>query len=227
MALLFARGGAQVIANYARDDDAAAAVVRDAQGVDGTVEICRADVTTADGRQRLLETIGHAPLSAFVHCAATGVHRPLEQLTTRHWEFTFALNSRAFFELVQALLPRFGAGSSIVAVSSEGAAHAFPGYTLVGASKGALEALSRHLAVELAPRGIRVNILSPGTVLTTALDALPNRDDVVGAAERRVPRGTLTTCDEVAAAAQFLCSDASAGVNGHTLVVDGGQRIRG
>ena len=81
--------------------------------------------------------------------AATGVHKPLEQLTTRHFDWTFALNVRAFFDLVRRLSPAMPSGSAIVAVSSEGAEHVMPSYTLVGASKGALEALARLAAAEV------------------------------------------------------------------------------
>ena len=84
-----------------------------------------------------------------------------------------------------------------------------------------------HLAVELAPKGIRVNILSPGSVLTDAWDAFPNRGERIEEVIRRSPLGRLTTPEEVASAAQFLCSDAAAAIIGHTLVVDGGKGIAG
>ena len=226
IALQLARAGAHVVAGYARDDEAAESLVAELSAEGRTITVCRADLTTEPGMQRILESID-GPLSGFVHCAATGVHRPLEELTLRHWDFTFALNLRAFFDLVKSLLAKLGQGASIVAVSSEGAAHAFPNYALVGATKGGLEALCRHLAIELAPRGIRVNVLSPGSVLTEAWNAFPERDARLQKALERSPRGRLTTVEEVACAAQFLCSDASSGLNGHTLVVDGGQRICG
>jgi enoyl-[acyl-carrier protein] reductase III len=162
---------------------------------------------------------------SIVHCAATGVHKPFEGLTTRHWDWTMALNVRAFFELVRELLPRLGDGSAIVAVSSAGATRAVPAYATVGSSKGALESLSRHLAVELAPRGIRVNILSPGSVQTDSWDAFPDKEQRLADALRRSPRGRLVGVDEIAQAAQFLCSDAASGLVGHTLVVDGGTRV--
>ena len=222
-----ARGGAEVIAGYARNDDAAQALVADLERDGARVRLCRADVTTDGGKQRVLDAVGAGTLDGLVHCAATGVHRPIDALTVRHWDFTFALNLRAFFELVQATLPQMATGSTIVGVSSQGAVQAIPQYALVGATKGGLEALCRHLAVELAPRDIRVNVLSPGTVITEAWDALPDKDARLQEAVERAPRKRLTTPQEVAAAALFLCSDASAGVTGHTLVVDGGQRIRG
>ena len=223
----FARAGASVIANYVRDDASASALLEEASAAGGTLVVCRADLTMPEGKSHLLDCVGSGPVSGLIHCAATGVHRALPDLTLRQWDFTFALNARAFFDLVTSLLPQLAAGSSIVAVSSEGAAHAFPNYAIVGASKGALESLCRHMALEFAPRGIRVNVLSPGTVLTHALDAFPDRDARLQAAADRSPRGRLTTPEEVACAAHFLCSDAAAGLNGHTLVVDGGQRIRG
>jgi len=116
-------------------------------------------------------------------------------------------------------------GSAIVPVSSAGAVRAVPAYAAIGASKGALEAFTRHLAVEVAPRGVRVNILAPGSVHTDAWDAFPDKEQRMAEAVRRAPAGRLVTLAEVAQAAQFLCSAASRGMVGHTLVVDGGARI--
>ena len=229
ISLRFARAGARVIANYVRNDQTASDLSKEAQRMDLDVQVCRADLTSRTGLETLKELLANSDetLSGLVHCAATGVHRPFVELTTRHWEWTFALNVRAFYELVQLLLPRLARGSTILAISSEGAVRAIPSYTFVGASKGALESCARHLAVELAPRGIRVNILSPGSVLTEAWDAFPNREERLEETIRRSPLGRLTTPEEVASAAQFLCSDAAAAIIGHTLVVDGGKGIAG
>jgi enoyl-[acyl-carrier protein] reductase III len=164
-------------------------------------------------------------LSGLVYCAATGIHRPLDELTERHFDWTFNLNVRAFFKLIKLVKPRLSSGSSVVAVSSWGASRVLPCYSLVGSSKGALESLARHLAVELAPAGIRVNILTAGAVLTDAWKAMPNSEARIAETVRRTPAGRLVTAEEVAYAAQFLCSDAAAGIVGHTLVVDGGAGI--
>jgi enoyl-[acyl-carrier protein] reductase III len=222
-----ARAGADVMAAYVRNDEAAEALVTELSRDGITLQTCRADLTIPAGMQRLLDAIGTRPVSALVYCAATGVHRRVDDLTMRHWDFTFAVNLRALFELVTAILPQMAGGSTIVAVSSQGAVQALPNYTLVGATKGGLEALCRHLALELAPRGIRVNVLSPGSVMTQAWDAFPDREERLREAVERSPWRRLTSVEEVACAAHFLCSDASSGLNGHTLVVDGGQRIRG
>lgn len=225
----FAAAGAKVLASYVRDDDSANALAADAVRAGLAIEAVRADASSDKGREQLVQSVGERfpTLSTLVFAAATGVHRPCEELTGRHFDFTYALNVKAFLALVQAFLPRMTAGGSIIAISSEGAVHAMPHYGLVGSSKAALESLSRHLAVELAPRGVRVNVLSPGTVKTDAWSVLPDAEQRLAAATRRTPRGKLTTLDEIACAAQFLASDAASGLAGHTLVVDGGARIAG
>jgi len=224
-----AEAGAPVLANYVRDDPSAEKLATQASAADLRLEVCRADVTSRKGLDVLAQRVADTfdALSILVFSAATGVYHPVEQLTSRHFDWTFGLNVRAFLELVRRLLPSFGTSASIVAVSSEGAERAHPQYTLVGASKGALEAMSRHLAVELAPRGIRVNVICPGAVLTDAWKVLPESERRLASATARAPRSRLTTLDEVAWATQFLCSDAAAGVVGHTLVVDGGVRVVG
>jgi len=226
ISLRLARAGAHVVANYARNDAAGEALRSEAEREGLAIEVLRADLTIVKGmaavRERML--VARSPLS-IVHCAGTGVHRPFAELTARHWDWTQALNVRAFFELVGELLPQLGDGSAVVAVSSAGAVRAVPAYAAVGASKGALESLARHLAVELAPRGIRVNILSPGSVATEAWDAFPDKEQRLADAARRTPIGRTVTLEEVACAAQFLCSAAARGIVGHTLVVDGGARI--
>ena len=227
ISLRFARAGASVVANYLRDEKSAQHLKEIAEQEHLAIALCRADLTTERGLEHLNQALeqGTPQLSGFVHCAATGIHRPIEELTERHLDWTFNLNLRVFFKLVKLLMERFSKGSSIVAVSSWGALRALPSYTLVGSSKAGLESLARHLAVELAPRGIRVNILTAGAVLTDAWKAMPNSEERIAETIRRTPGGRLVTAEEVAYGAQFLCSDASAGVIGHTLVVDGGAGV--
>ena len=224
-----ANAGAEVIVNYVRDDVAAQQCIASAGAASSRIEAVRADATSDKGREALAEAVKarFANLSVLIFAAATGIHRPYDQLSGRHFDFTFALNVKAFLALTQAFAPTMPAGSSIIALSSEGAQHSMPHYGLVGSSKAALESLCRHLAVELAPRGVRVNILSPGTVRTDAWNVLPDAERRLTDAASRTPRGTLTTLDEVAWAAQFLASDAASGLAGHTLVVDGGARVVG
>jgi enoyl-[acyl-carrier protein] reductase III len=223
----FSRAGARVIANYLRDDKAALALKAVAEQEGLPIEILRADLTTPAGQQQIAASViaANEPFCGLVHCAATGVHKSIDSLTGRHLDWTFALNVRAFFELVKLLLPQFDRHSSVLAISSMGATHALPHYTAVGASKGALEALVRHLAAELAPRGIRANVLTPGAVATDVWKAIPDAEARLAEAVRRSPIGRLVTVEEVALCAQFLCSAAASGINGQALMVDGGTTI--
>lgn len=227
ISLQFARSGASVVANYVRNQEAAAQlkVVAEQEGLE--IHLCRADLTSTKGLEQIEQTLDASgtPLSGLVYCAATGVHKPLYELTLRHYDWVFALNVRAFLDLVLRFEKRLADRASIVAISSEGGVRAVPFYTLVGSSKGALESMARHLAAELGPRGIRVNILAPGAVMTDAWDSIPDRERRLEEARNRSPMKRLVTVEEVAFAAQFLCSDAASGISGDRLVVDGGTGI--
>jgi enoyl-[acyl-carrier protein] reductase III len=225
----FARAGATVIANYVREQKSAEHLKALAAEENLAITLCRADLTREKGLEELDCALQQRSpcLSGVVHCAATGVHRPIEELTEAHFDWTFNLNIRAFFKLARRLIPRLSKGSSIVVVSSWGALRALPFYSLVGSSKAALEGFARHLALELAPRGIRVNILTAGSVLTDAWKAMPNSETRIAETIHRTPAGRLTTAEEVAYGAQFLCSDAAAAVIGQTLVIDNGAGIVG
>ena len=228
IALRLARSGASVIANHVRDIKSAAAFKTDAGNEDLDIHICRADLTSQKGIDKLFECVSErfGKMSILVHCAATGIHRPLADLSLREFDFVYALNVRAFFNLAIRLIPTFEkSGGSILAISSEGAVHALPQYSLVGSSKGALESLVRYMANEFAQLNIRANTLSAGTVMTDAWKVLPNNEQRLADALNRSPRKQLTTADEVASVAQFLCSDASVAIVGQTIVVDGGTSI--
>jgi enoyl-[acyl-carrier protein] reductase III len=116
------------------------------------------------------------------------------------------------------------AGSSIVGLSSLGSVRVLDNYALVGVSKAALEALVRYLAVELAPRGIRVNAVSAGVVETGALEHFPNKDAMIEMGVRN-PVGRLVTPEDVAALVTFLCSLDAEMIRGQTVVIDGGWSL--
>src|SRR5207247_3157278 len=108
-------------------------------------------------------------------------------------------------------------GSSIVGLSSLGSTRVLEDYVAVGTSKAALESLVRHLAVELAPRGIRVNAVSAGVVDTDALKYFPNRDQMLSESARRTPAGRLVEPKDVADAVLWLVSPLASMVVGQTV----------
>ena len=162
------------------------------------------------------------PLTALIHNAATGVIRPALEAQAKHWDWTMTANAQALLSLTQAAVPKMQPGSSIVALSSLGSQRTMENYVLVGTSKAALEALVRYLAVELAPRGIRVNAVSGGVVDTGALDHFPNRDEMLEMARSRTPAGRMVTVDDLAGVVEFLCTPDADMIRGQTIVVDGG-----
>jgi enoyl-[acyl-carrier protein] reductase III len=156
------------------------------------------------------------------------VLKPATEITAKYFDWTLAGNARAFLGLVQRALPLMeGRGGSVVAVSSLGAVRALPHYTAVGASKAALESLVRHLALELGPRGIRLNAVSPGVVETEALKHFPNREQMLEFSRKNTPAGRLVTPEDVAGVVLWLVSERAAMVHGQTIVVDGGYSIVG
>jgi enoyl-[acyl-carrier protein] reductase III len=219
IALRLAReGAARVAIGYLRNDTAAEATADELRAAGAEPVLVRGNVTSS----RVLEQVaGLGPLDVLVHNAATGVVRAALETEEKHWDWTLGANARALLALAQVAVPQMPAGAAIVAISSLGAQRVLPNYALIGVSKAALESLVRYLAVELAPRGIRVNAVSAGVVETGALEHFPNREEmlVVGRAN---PAGRLVEADDVAAAVSFLCSPAAEMIRGHVLVVDGG-----
>ena len=166
-------------------------------------------------------------LDILVSNAATGVLKPVLEMSLKHWRWCLETNALALALLAQRAVPLMPAGGRIVAMSSLGANRAIPGYGFIGASKAALESLVRTLAQELGPRGIRVNAVSAGVVDTDALRFFPNREALLSSFAERAPAGTVLTAEDVAGAVYLLCLPEAAMVTGHTLVVDGGFCIAG
>jgi enoyl-[acyl-carrier protein] reductase III len=216
----FAEEGADRVAiGYLRNDSAAERTAEELRGLGAEVVLVRGNVSSTRVAEQVKEL---GPLSALVHNAATGVIRPALETEEKHFEWTMAANARALLSLAQAAAPAMAPGSSIVALSSLGAQRVLDNYVLVGASKAALESIVRYLAVELAPRGIRVNAVSGGVVDTEALDHFPNREQMLSLAKSRTPAGRMVEPRDLADAVLFLCSPAAEMVRGQTLVVDGG-----
>ena len=150
--------------------------------------------------------------------------RPALETEDKHWDWTLNANARALLSLTRVTAPSMTPGSTIVAISSLGSVRVLENYSLVGTSKAALEALVRYLAVELAPRGIRVNAVSAGVVATGALEYFPNREEMLASGARN-PAGKLVTPDDIAGAVAFLCSPDAEMIRGQTIVIDGGWSL--
>lgn len=223
IALRFAElGAARVAIGYLRNDAAAEAAAEELRAAGAEPVLVRGNVAS---ERVVREVTALGPLAALVHNAATGVIRPALEVEKKHWDWTVDANAQALLALTQAAAPQMQPGASIVAISSLGSTRVLENYVLVGTSKAALESLVRYLAVELAPRGIRVNAVSAGVVDTAALEHFPNREEMLRMARERTPAGRMVEPADVADAVAWLCSPAAEMVRGHTLVVDGGYSL--
>jgi enoyl-[acyl-carrier protein] reductase III len=222
IALRFASVGARRVAiGYMRGDRAAEETASELESAGAEPVLVRGNVAS----QRIADEVAAlGPLDVLVHAAATGVIRPALETVDKHWDWTLSANARALLSLTRAAAPSMPRGSSVVGISSLGSTRVLADYTLVGVSKAALEALVRYLAVELAPRGIRVNAVSAGVVETGALEHFPNRQAMLEGGARN-PAGRLVEPEDVAACVTFLCSPEAEMIRGHTLVVDGGWSL--
>ena len=227
ISLHLAERGANVVICYLRRREAAEETCRALEERAVKAMAIRANVGDQVQLEQLFadieETFGR--LDIFVSNAATGVIRSLEELDLRAWTWTMDANARALFLGAKAASRLMGEGGRMIALSSQGAQRVLPGYMVVGASKAAIESLCRYLAVELAPRGITVNVVSPGAVDTDALRHFPERESILRAAESKTPAGRLVGPDDVAGAVDFLTSSGASMITGQTIVIDGGASL--
>jgi enoyl-[acyl-carrier protein] reductase III len=219
---LASEGATRIALGYLRNDKAAEAAADEIRAAGAEPILVRGNVAS---EKVVAEFASHGPYAAVVHNAATGVIKPALETEDKHWDWTLNANARALLSLARACAPDMPNGSSIVAVSSLGAQRVLENYVLVGTSKAALESVVRYLAVELSPRGIRVNAVSAGVVETEALDHFPNREQMLNAGKTRTPAGRLVEPEDVAGAVAFLCSPDADMLRGHTLIMDGGYSL--
>jgi NAD(P)-dependent dehydrogenase (short-subunit alcohol dehydrogenase family) len=186
-----------------------------------------ADVTHEDEVTTVIQdacAIGE--IGVLVTAAGTNRPGPSRDYLTADWDLLFDINVRATFLACRAVgdeMLRRGTAGSIVTMSSQMGAVGYPGRAAYCASKHAVDGLTRALAVEWAPCGVRVNAVAPtfvDTPMTRPMLADPAfREEVL---ERRLPTQRLAELDDIADAVRYLACDASRNVTGHILRVDGG-----
>ncbi len=173
----------------------------------------------------------HSRVDILVNNAGIEIEKPVHELSVTDWDSILETNLRGAFLLTQAVLPLFPeSGGAIVNISSIHATHAFPNSIPYACSKAALVALTRNLALELAPRHIRVNSISPGYIDTRLWDEyLRHSENPKAVAEQTAalhPLGRRGTPADITEAALFLVSEGSAFITGADLVIDGGLTLR-
>lgn len=165
-------------------------------------------------------------LHSVAFCPRDDLHGRVTDCSAAGFAQAMDISCHSFLRLAQRAEPLMAAGGSLMTVSYYGAEKVVDHYNIMGPVKAALEAVTRHVAAELGPQGIRANVLSPGPIATRAAGGIDQFDALMEDARSRAPERRLVTIDEVGAVAAFLASDAASGVTGTVTHIDGGRHVR-
>jgi NAD(P)-dependent dehydrogenase (short-subunit alcohol dehydrogenase family) len=199
-----------------------------ARSLGPNVVALRADIMDAAANEQAIrtaaETFGH--LDIVVANAGIAGNTPVGGTTAEQFEQIMTTNVTGVFLTVQAALPFLREGASVVLIGSVHAVLGMPGYSAYAASKGAVRSLGRVLAGELAPKGVRVNVVIPGATRTPIWSRGNRAPDALATLEPRmalaVPSGRISEAEEIANTILFLASDEATNIQAAEITVDGG-----
>ncbi|MER5472581.1 SDR family oxidoreductase [Streptomyces sp. NPDC002935] len=222
----FADDGARVYLTGRRKDELEAA----AEAIGPDAVAVPADVSRAADLDRVMDVIradGHR-LDAVVANAGLGDGSRLQDVTEEQFDFVFGVNTKGSLLTVQKSLPLLAEPASVILLASSTIHQGADRMGVYAASKAAVRSLGRTWAAELAPRGIRVNVITPGPIATPAIDRIAGRlgqstQDFHGALAANIPLRRMGRPEEVAALAAFLAGPESSFITGAEHFVDGGQ----
>jgi enoyl-[acyl-carrier protein] reductase III len=225
--LRLAAEGANVIINYFRKKQAAELTAQEARDKGVTAHIVKANVGEIEKIDSMFDEIEakFGRLDILINNAASGVARSALDLDSRGWDWTMDINARAFLLCAQRAAKLMKNGGKMISISSLGSRLVTPIYTAVGVSKAALEALTRYLAIELAPKGICVNGVAAGAVETETVKMYTERQGLPPQLWQTTPAGRMVQPEDMADVVSFLCSDEAFMIRGQIITIDGGASL--
>jgi len=194
----------------------------------GEHRVVEAELADDDAPSRIVEEAlgAFGAITTLLHMAGIFMPNPLAEAPLEDFDLQWRVNVRAPYALTKAALPHLERDSSITFVSSIAGQVAFPNSAAYCATKGAVEQLTKALAVELAPAGIRVNSIAPGNIRTAMNEELLKDPAWEQMYLEGTPYGRIGVVEDIAPLAVFLASDAAAYIHGESILVDGGWAAR-
>jgi 3-oxoacyl-[acyl-carrier protein] reductase len=218
--------GAAVVVNYSASKESADRVVKEVTANGGRAIAVKANLSKKTDIDQLFTETRKAfgQIDILVNNAGIYEFSPVESITEEHYRKQFDLNVLGLALSTQEALKQFNpAGGSIINISSVVSTLGIPGAAVYSGTKGAVDAITRSLAKELGPRGIRVNAINPGMVETEGVHAAGIAEsDMRKQVEAQTPLGRIGQPEDIARAAVFFASQDSAWITGETLTVSGG-----
>ncbi len=226
----FADAGAQIVLTYLNDTakpyvqpvaDAVTAALLLPLDVEaeGEMEAVFAEIKARFGRLDIL-------VHSIAFCAAEDLHGRVVDCSKAGFAQAMDISVHSLIRLTRLAEPLMAQGGAVLTMSYYGGEKVVDNYNIMGPVKAALEGTIRALAVELGPKQIRVNAISPGPLLTRAGSGISHFDTLIDAAQRRAPEQSLVTIADVGAVALMLASDGASLITGETIHVDGGLHVR-
>ena len=228
VALELAARGADVAVNYFSNRTKADETTKEIRALGVRALALRANVGNPEHLARMFEDLKRefGALDILVSNAASGVLMPMIDIDLKNWERSMNVNARALLLMAREAVPLMeGRGGKIISITSMGSSRYIPMYGAVGASKAALETVTRYLAMELAGKGINVNAVAAGVLDTDSLKRFPNREELLADARSFTPMGRLAEPADIARVVALLCSEDANWICGQIIVADGGHAL--
>ena len=219
------------------DMDAIEASFQEIRSFGNEVMVMNVDALNADKREGIIADIqqqlpeGHT-IKVLVHSVAKGTLKPMfsenrQTLSDTDFRITFDAMALSLYDWTKALATAklFNEDARIISFTSEGNTKALPNYSAVSVAKVALEALTRSIALEFAPIGIKANCIQAGITMTKSLSMIPGYEQIKENALRRNPNNRLTMPEDVANAVYLLTTDEAKWITGTVIKVDGGESL--